>query len=111
MARKYRPRVIDAAFQKVQEISREEALKKVERKPSEKLTMVTTYDPRPPNMSAIVHKHFKTLTTNPHMREVVWKRGSGSLQEVPQHLEFLCRAKLYEKLDRRNPPRLTHKGL
>ena len=48
----------------------EKALKKVERKTSEKLTMVVTHDPRLPRMSSVLQKHFKTLTSDPHMREV-----------------------------------------
>ena len=70
LARSYRPRVIEAAFKRLDDTSREQALKKVEPSQSKKLTMVVTYDPRLPNMSSVVQKHYKTLTSDPQMREV-----------------------------------------
>ena len=110
LARQYRPRVINAAFQKVMEITRPEALKKVERQPTEKITMVTTYDPRLVNMSAVVHKHFRTLITDPHMKDVFGNGIQVAYKRYRNIREFLCRAKLHEKPDRRNPPRLSQRG-
>ena len=95
---------------KLENISREESLKKVERSTSEKLTLVVTYDPRLPKMSAVVQKHFKTLVMDPRMKKVF---GEGIQVGYKRHRnisEFLCRAKLHEVGDRRNPPRAVQSG-
>ena len=97
LTRHYRLRVIEAAFQRLGDMSREEALRKVERKPSEKMTMVVTYDPRLPNMSAVLQKHFKTLTSDQHMKEVFGKGMQVAHKRYRNIREFVCRAKLYEK--------------
>ena len=72
--------------------------------------MVVTYDPRLPNMSAVLQKHFKTLTSDQHMKEVFGKGMQVAHKRYRNVREFVCRAKLYEKQDRRNPSRAAHGG-
>ena len=111
LEREYRPRVIEAAFKKLAGLDRTETLKKVENKSSEKLTLVMTYDPRLPNMSAVVQKHFKTLLMDPDMRRVFEDKGMQVAYKRHRNIrEFLCRAKLYEPMDRRNPTRAAQRG-
>ena len=111
LAREYRPRVIEAAFNKLKDLDRSETLRKVENKSSEKLTLVMTYDPRFPKMSAVVQKHFKTLVMDPEMKQVFQDKGMQVAYKRHRNIrEFLCRAKLYDLKDRRNPTRATQLG-
>ena len=111
LEREYRPRVIEAAFKKLAGMDRHATLKKVENKSSEKLTLVMTYDPRLPKMSAVVHKHFKALMVDPEMRSVFQDKGVQVAFKCHRNIrEFLCRAKLYEQNDRRNPIRGAQLG-
>ena len=70
--RKYRKKVIEAAFQKLSSLTREDTLKKVEKREDKKTAFVTTYDrdPRLPNINEIVHKHARTLTMDHQMKEI-----------------------------------------
>ena len=54
LERKYRPKVIDAAFQRAKALSRPETLKKVNKTQQDKTVFVTTYDPRLPSMGPLI---------------------------------------------------------
>ena len=81
MDRKYKPKVIDAAFSRIKAMPRETTLKKVQRDTSQKTTFITTYDPRLPNMGSVVHTHYKTLTMDPKMKEV-FQASIGCLEFI-----------------------------
>jgi hypothetical protein len=62
LQRKYRGRAIDAAFEKVEEIERKDALKKVVRKEKEKrVKFVIRYDPRYPKISEVIRRNHKIM--------------------------------------------------
>ena len=70
-----------------------------------------TYDPRLPPMSSVVQKHFKTLTMDPEMKKVFGEKGMQVAFKRHRNIrEFLCRAKLYDQQDRRNPTRGAQLG-
>ena len=88
-----------------------ETLKKVMSISSEKLTLVMTYDPRLPKMSAVVQKHFRTLIVDPGMKDIFQKKGMQVAYKRHRNVrEFLCRARLYDQQDRRNPTRDVQLG-
>ena len=111
LEREYKPRVIEAAFKKLAVLDRKATLQKVENKSSEKLTLVMTYDPRLPKMSAVIKKHFNALVQDPEMKSVFQEKGMQVAYKRHRNIrEFLCRAKLYEQKDRRNPVRAAQLG-
>ena len=113
LERKYQPKVIDAAFARVRAMSRAETLKKVQRVKEEKTALVTTYDPRLPNMGALVQTHYKTLTLDPMMKEIF---NDGMVVGYKRHRnirEFLFRAKLYDPTmhnQTKRPHRMATRG-
>ena len=71
LERDYKPGLIDAVIEKAKAIPRSEALKKVENKKDNKRPVfVITYDPRLPSITNIVHKHWRTMTKDPYLKQV-----------------------------------------
>ena len=71
LSRGYNKRSIEDSFGRVRLKSRESCLMKVKKDESmDKLTFVTTYDPRIANVGAVVKKHFKTMCLDSQMQEV-----------------------------------------
>ena len=69
--RDYKPGIIDAAIDRARQISRNDALKKVQdNKKNKRPVFVITHDPRLPSISGIVQKHWRTMVTDPHLKEV-----------------------------------------
>ena len=69
--RGYKAKIVDAAISKAKQIPRNEALKKVvKNKTSDRPVFVATFDRRWPSFSNIVNKHWRALTTNPHMATI-----------------------------------------
>ena len=100
LARGYKRRVIESAFDRVRCLSREETLKKVEKVPTEKTTFVITFDPRLTSVPRTVHKHARTLMMDPHMREIYKEGFQVGFKRHRNIKEFLCRAKLYDTGER-----------
>ena len=61
ISRGYKAKIIDDAFKKVQAISREDALKRVEKKKSDREVLAVTFHPSLPPISAILRKHWKVM--------------------------------------------------
>ena len=95
--REYPKKVIDAAFDRVKKLSREQILQKVEGTSKEKNTFVITYDPRLPNAGKVLQKHFKTMTLDPVMQEAFPEGDQVGYRNLK---ETLCRARLYDIIDR-----------
>ena len=69
--RDYKPKIIDAAINKAKGISRQEALKRVVKdKSSDRAVFVVRYDPGLPSITKIVHKHWRSMTSDPHMKAI-----------------------------------------
>ena len=109
LARKYRKKVIEGAFNKLSNLSREDTLKKVEKREDKKTTFVTTYDPRLPNISEIVHKHARTLKMDHQMEEIFGDGFVVGYKRYRNIREILFRGKLFEpKIER--PRRMATMG-
>ena len=61
ISRGYNAKIIDDALTRVQTIPREEALKKVEKKVSDREVLAVTFHPSLPSISRIVKKHWKVM--------------------------------------------------
>ena len=72
LARSYKPGLVNAAIERARAIPRTEALKKVVKKSNENLRpiLVVPYDPRLPEIPAILKKHWRTMTLDPQLKEV-----------------------------------------
>ena len=71
IARGYKQGIINAAITKAKTISRSEAIKKVPQKTNtgRRPILVINYDPRLPSISNILKKHWRTMTTDPYLKE------------------------------------------
>ena len=105
MDRGYKCNYIMKAYDKVVNISRSDALKKVEKKIVIRPVLPLIYDPRLPNISNILYRFWKVMIKNPRLKKifpeppmVCWKR--------PKNLrEFLIKAKLPKEITIRRSSR------
>ena len=91
LARDYKSKVIDSAFNRVRALSRDFTLKKVVKEDSDKLTFVITYDPRLPPIHSVLHKHVRTLMMDADMRETFPDGFQVAFKRHRNVKEFLCR--------------------
>ena len=71
LSRKYHPRIIDEAFDKLRSISRSKALEKVSLVKEQKTPLVTTYHPNLPSITQIVRKHHEVMVKDdPRLKKV-----------------------------------------
>lgn len=105
MDRGYKCNYIMKAYDKVVNISRSDALKKVEKNIVIRPVLPLIYDPRLPNISNILYRFWKVMIKNPILKKifpeppmVCWKR--------PKNLrEFLIKAKLPKEISIRRSNR------
>ena len=109
--RGYRASIINGAIQKATSISREEALRKVEKVlTSERPVFVIQYDPRMPSISGIVQKHWRSMTyRDPKMKETFPLPPLVAYKVPPNLRTKLIRAKVPPKPAGR--PRRIVKGM
>ena len=97
LARSYKPGIINVAINRAKAIPRTEALKKVvqNNKQSKRPILVVPYDPRLPGIPAIVKKHWRTMTSDPHLKEIF---------PVPPLVAYRRPSNIREKLIRSKVP-------
>ena len=70
LAREYKSGLIDSAIKRAKEIPREKALERVIKfKTSDRPVFIVKYHPSLPSVSKIIHKHHRTMTLDPEMKE------------------------------------------
>ena len=95
-SRGYNTKVIKSAFNRVKQVTREDAIKKVIKvKKGNKLSLILTFDPRLPNPTNIMKKHYNRAVKNP-----TFKTNFPSIPRIcyrrSRNLgELLIRSKLY----------------
>ena len=62
MIQEYKPKIIQDAFDRVLTIKREDALRKVEKSPTERKTLVITYHPGLPSVTKLVREQWEVMT-------------------------------------------------
>ena len=93
--RDYRPGIIDAAIERAKSIPRSEALRKVENKKEKKRPVfVVTYDPRLPSITKIVHKHWRTMSKNPYLKQVFSEPPLIAYKRPKNIKELIIRARV-----------------
>ena len=71
LARKYVPKILDNAIDKVRQIPRAEALKKVVgKKNKDRIPLIVTYHPALPKISAILRNAWTVMVKDNHMKTV-----------------------------------------
>ena len=73
LARDYKTGIVNRAIQKAKTIPRQEALKKVpplKENAGRRPILVITYDPRLPPIPEILRKHWRTMTSDPQLKEI-----------------------------------------
>ena len=95
LERDYKPGIIDAAIEKAKSIPRSEALKKVENKKEKKRPVfVITHDPRLPSITNIVHKHWRTMSKDPYLKQVFSEPPLIAYKRPKNIKELIIRAKV-----------------
>ena len=95
LERNYSSNIIQAAIDRARQIPRLKALEKVIRKKTtDRPVFVIHYDPRLPNVNAIVRKHFRVMTQDPHMKEVFPDPPLIAYRRQRNIREVLIRAKV-----------------
>ena len=111
LARNYKPRLVDAAIEKAKKIPRMEALRKVPQKENKirRPILVITFDPRLPQIPAILRKHWRTMTSDPYLKEVFPLPPMVAYKRPENIQEKLISSKIPPLLLRR--PRRTTPGM
>ena len=110
LARGYKKRMVENAFERVRNLSREYTLEKVVKQATDKINFVITYDPRLTSIPGVLHKHARTLMMDSKMKETFQDGFQVAFKRHRNVREFLCRARLYDTGVRRNDTRAVNKG-
>ena len=97
LSRNYRPKIIDAAIVKAKLIPREEAIKKKTKQKEEINVFVVTYHPALPSLTKILAKHWRTMTKDPHLKNVFPR---------PPMVAYRRQPNLKDKLNQANVPEI-----
>ena len=94
LSRKYNKNIVNSAIKRALQLDRSETLKKVEKKPNERVVLAVTYNPKLPSISSIVKKHWITMTKDTKMLQTYPKPPMIAYKQPPNLKQMLCRAKL-----------------
>ena len=113
ISRDYHPRVISSAFERVCQLDRAEALKKVDRnqEKSKRETLVITFHPGLPSISKTIRKHYKVMVGQSNHLKRCFQNPSLVAYRRPKNLgDMLIRAKVDNKTSSRKKNGFTHCG-
>ena len=97
LPRDYKDRAIEEAFNRVRQISREEALKKTTKSNNKnnRIVVPLDYNPRLPNQSKVLKKHWKAMVIKNHsLKEIFPEPPMAGLRQGKNLQRLLCRARL-----------------
>ena len=95
-SRKYNVNIVKAAIEKAKKVGRDNALKKVEKKKSERVTFAIKYHPSLPSLATIVKKHWRTMTKEKRLKNIFPEPPMVAYQQHANLKSLLVRAKLSE---------------
>ena len=105
LSRGYCNKVIKSAFQRLNQISREQALQKVSKTKKNNTTFTLTYDPRMNSPSEIVKRHYMIASNDPSFRKNFPEIPRIAFRRSRNLGELLMRSKLYEVNENRHSDR------
>lgn len=95
IVREYHPKIIEEAFQKICQIPREEALKKVKRTENNRQVLAVHYHPGLPSVTKTVRKHHKVMVNQSNRMKDCFRKLSLVAYKRNKNLgEILIRAKV-----------------
>ena len=101
LSREYPAKVVDQALRKVKAIPRSEALKRVDKEPTDRETLVVTYHPSLPSVSKIVQKHWSVMVDNSQALKRIFGKPSMVAYKRGKNIgDILIRAKFKAKKSR-----------
>ena len=102
IARKYKPKIIDAAINRARGVKRSEALKKVVKdKTSDRPVFSVLFDPRLPSIPGIVQRHYRSMVSNDnHLKEVFPKPPLVAFRRPKNIREMIIKAKVTSSITR-----------
>ena len=92
--RKYNGNIVQSAIKKAQDLGREEALKRVTKKKSERITLTIKYHPSLPSISNIIKTHWHTMVRETRLKEIFPQPPMVSYKQHSNLRSLLVRAKL-----------------
>ena len=101
LSREYSAGIINAAIERARNIQRSEALKTVFRpKTTDRPVLSIQYHPMLPSISKIIQKHYRTMTLDPHMKEIFPSVPLIAYRRQKNLREYLIRAKVPKNTSR-----------
>ena len=95
-SRGYKDKVLNAAFQRLEKVTRTKALEKVNKtRGDNKIVFPITYDPRLPSVSESLHKHYNNAKQDPNFFNTFPKCPIVAYKRSRNIGEYLIRSKLY----------------
>ena len=108
--RKYNKNIVEAAIAKAKSLERSEALKRVEKPKNERVVMVVKHHPALPSFSAILRKHWTTMTKEKRLKEIFPQPPMVAYQQPPNLKSLLVRAKIATGKNQRIVPGMKKCG-
>ena len=102
LTREYCPKVIDEALNRAKLLSREETLKKVVKKRTDRVVFSLPYHPALPSINGIVKNAWKTMVKDPYLKEIFDKPPMVAFRRPKSLRDMLVRAKLPENNPRKS---------
>ena len=99
LSRNYRPKSVNDAIEKAKKIPREEALKRVVKKKTDRVVFALDFNPCLPSMSRILQSAWRVMSQDPYMREVFPEPPMAALRCTTTIRDKIVKAKIPE------PPR------
>ena len=109
LTREYCPKVIDEALNRAKLLSREETLKKVVKKPTDRVVFSLPYHPALPSINGIVKNAWKTMVKDPYLKEIFDKPPMVAFRRPKSLRDMLVRAKLPENNPRKSLQNMSNK--
>ena len=95
LSRDYNSSIVDSAIVRAKAISREVALKKVEKKEKpDRVIFSISFNPQLPCISSIIQKHWRTMAQNPWMKEVFQNPPMVTYRRPPNLRDKLILARI-----------------
>jgi len=93
-SRNYSSRITEHAIKRAMQKTRAETLAEVDKEPTDRITFAINFSPHLPSVSNIIHKHYRTLTSNPEMKRLFPMPPMVAFKQETNLKRMLCRAKI-----------------
>ena len=108
LSRDYRSQSIDTAFEKIRSIERFDALKRVHKEKNDRTTFCLTYYPQLFSTAEILHRHWRSLTSDSLMKDIYPNPPMVAFKQTPNLGCLLTRARLPPVIQNSRPQRINH---